>query len=130
MISDPVSDMLTRMRNALMVGKATVNVPASTLKREVLKIFQAEGFIKKFVIVSDNKQGVIKIMLKYKDSVPVIQGMQKVSTPGRRVYSNASKLPKVLNGLGISIVSTSKGVITDKDARLQNVGGEIICKVW
>ncbi len=130
MHSDPIADLLTRIRNAIMAGKMTVDVPASNLKREILKILVKEGFVKKFVIVDDGKQGLIKILLKYNNSVPVIQGIQKVSTPGRRYYAGSQKLPKVLNGLGLAIVSTSKGVLTDKEARKQNCGGEVLCKVW
>ncbi|MBF0433102.1 MAG: 30S ribosomal protein S8 [Fibrobacteria bacterium] len=130
MHSDPIADLLTRIRNALMAGKPSVDVPSSNLKRDILKIFVEEGFIKKFVIVDDGKQGIIKIMLKYHDSAPVINGLQKVSTPGRRNYSGAKQIPKVLNGLGMAIVSTSKGVVTDKVARKLNCGGEVLCKVW
>jgi small subunit ribosomal protein S8 len=130
MKTDPIADLLTRMRNAIMVGKRTVDVPASNLKRDILKILVKEGFIKKFVIVDDEKQGLIKIMLKYKDTIPVIHGMQKMSTPGRRKYAGWQQLPRVLNGLGIAIISTSKGLLTDKEARNLKHGGEVLCKVW
>jgi small subunit ribosomal protein S8 len=130
MQSDPIADLLTRIRNALMTGKPSVDVPASNLKREILKIFVKEGFIKKFVILDDGKQGLIKILLKYKGTVPVIRGMEKVSKPGNRIYSGSSRLPRILNGLGIAIVSTSKGIMTDREARSVNAGGEILCKVW
>jgi small subunit ribosomal protein S8 len=130
MKTDPVADLLTRMRNAIMVGKRTVDVPASNLKRDILKILVKEGFIRKFVIVDDEKQGLIKIMLKYKDTIPVIHGMQKMSTPGRRKYAGWQQLPRVLNGLGIAIISTSKGLLTDKEARNLKHGGEVLCKVW
>ena len=127
---DPISDLLTRVRNAIMVGKPTVDVPASNIKRDIIKLLVKEGFIKKFVILDDGKQGLMKIMLKYKDAVPVIQGLQRVSKPGRRKYAGKLDLPPVLNGLGFLIISTSKGLMTDKDARKQNHGGEILCKVW
>ena len=130
MNTDPIADLLTRIRNAIMVGKRTVNVPASNLKREILKLLVREGFIKNFVIIDDGKQGLMKIMLKYKDSIPVIHGLQKVSSPGRRKYAGCNQLPRVLNGLGIAIVSTSKGLLTDKEARRLKYGGEILCKVW
>ncbi len=130
MNTDPISDLLTRVRNALMVGKKTVEVPASTVKREIMKILVREGYVKKFVIVDDGKQGIMKIILKYKGMTSVIQGLQRVSKPGRRFYSKSAEIPKVLNGLGISIVSTSKGLLTNKEAKKENFGGEVLCKVW
>ncbi|MFC1584400.1 30S ribosomal protein S8 [Fibrobacterota bacterium] len=130
MNTDPIADLLTRMRNAIMVRKQTVEAPSSKLKRELLKIMVKEGFIEKFVVVDDGKQGLMKIKLKYKGPISAIQGMQKVSTPGRRKYASYDKLPRVLNGLGMSIVSTSMGLLTDKQARREKAGGEILCKVW
>lgn len=127
---DPISDLLTRIRNAVMVSKPTVDIPASNLKREICRILQQEGFIKKFVVIDDGKQGIIKVLLSYKGSQPAIQGIQRVSTPGRRFYANADKLPRVLNGLGISIISTSLGLLTDRNARKAGQGGEVLCKVW
>jgi small subunit ribosomal protein S8 len=129
-ITDPIGDMLTRIRNATRVGKRVVEMPASNLRREVAKILVRRNFVQKFVIVDDGKQGVMKILLKYTDGLPAIQGIQKVSAPGRRTYANVAHIPKVLNGLGMAIVSTSKGLLTDYEAREQNVGGEVICKVW
>jgi small subunit ribosomal protein S8 len=129
-ITDPIGDMLTRIRNATRVGKRVVEMPASNLRREVAKILVRRNFVQKFVIVDDGKQGVMKILLKYTDGQPAIQGIQKISAPGRRTYANVSHIPKVLNGLGMAIVSTSKGLLTDYEAREQNVGGEVICKVW
>lgn len=129
-ITDPIGDMLTRIRNATRVGKRVVEMPASNLRREVAKILVRRNFVQKFVIVDDGKQGVMKILLKYTDGQPAIQGIQKVSAPGRRSYANVAHIPKVMNGLGMAIVSTSKGLLTDYEAREQNVGGEIICKVW
>ena len=130
MNTDPIADLLTRIRNAITMGKRTVNAPASNLKCEILKILVSEGFIKKFVIVDDGRQGLMKIMLKYKDSIPVIHGLERVSTPGCRKYAGCNQLPRVLNGLGIAIISTSRGLLTDKQARELKYGGEILCKVW
>lgn len=129
-ITDPIGDMLTRIRNATRVGKRVVEMPASNQRREVAKILVRRNFVQKFVIVDDGKQGVLKILLKYTDGQPAIQGIQRVSAPGRRTYANVTRIPKVMNGLGLAIVSTSKGLLTDYEAREQNVGGEIICKVW
>ena len=129
-ITDPIGDMLTRIRNATRVGKRVVEMPASNQRREVAKILVRRNFVQKFVIVDDGKQGVLKILLKYTDGQPAIQGIQRVSAPGRRTYANVTRIPKVMNGLGMAIVSTSRGLLTDYEARTQNVGGEIICKVW
>lgn len=129
-ITDPIGDMLTRIRNATRVGKRVVEMPASNQRREVAKILVRRSFVQKFVIVDDGKQGILKILLKYTDGQPAIQGIQRVSAPGRRTYANVTRIPKVMNGLGLAIVSTSKGLLTDYEAREQNVGGEIICKVW
>jgi small subunit ribosomal protein S8 len=122
--------MLTRIRNATRVGKRVVEMPASNLRREVAKILVRRNFVQKFVIVDDGKQGQLKILLKYTDGQPTIQGIQRISAPGRRTYANVTRIPKVMNGMGMAIVSTSKGLLTDYEAREQNVGGEIICKVW
>ncbi len=129
-VTDPIGDMLTRIRNATRVGKRVVEMPASNLRREVAKILVRRNFVQKFVIVDDGKQGVLKILLKYTDGQPAIQGIQRISAPGRRTYANVTRIPKVMNGMGMAIVSTSKGLLTDYEAREQNVGGEIICKVW
>ena len=129
-MSDPIADMLTRIRNGVGVKKPVVEIPASKLKRDIAKILAEKGFIKKFVIVDDGKQGIMKVLLRYTNGEPAIQGIERVSRPSRRHYSSANELPKVLNGLGISIVSTSSGVKTDKECRSENVGGEIICNVW
>jgi small subunit ribosomal protein S8 len=122
--------MLTRIRNATKVGKRIVEMPSSKLRREVAKILVRRNFVSKFVIIDDGKQGTMKILLKYTDGEPAIQGIQRVSAPGRRDYARATGIPKVMNGLGMAIVSTSKGLLTDYEARQQNIGGEIICKVW
>jgi small subunit ribosomal protein S8 len=129
-MSDPIADMLTRIRNATMAAKPVVEVPASNMKRELAKVLQEKGFIKKFVVVDDGKQGIMKILLRYTDGIPAIQGIQRVSRPGRRFYSAAMEMPKVLNGLGYVVVSTSQGLLTGQECRKQNIGGEVICKVW
>ena len=130
-ISDVIADMLTRIRNANDAKHETVDVPASNLKKSIAQILLDEGYIKSFQIVEDGKQGIIRVTLKY---VPgkqkVIHGLRRVSKPGLRIYSNWEDMPKVMNGLGIAIVSTSKGVMTDKKARELNVGGEILAFVW
>jgi small subunit ribosomal protein S8 len=130
-MADPIADMLTRIRNGIMARFAKVDVPASGLKISVAKILRDEGFIKNYKIIKDRKQGVLRIFIKYEDNKTcVISGLKKVSKPGRRMYVKARELPKVLNGLGIAIITTPKGVITDSEARKLNVGGEIICTVW
>jgi small subunit ribosomal protein S8 len=129
-VNDPISDMLTRIRNSAMAGKRVVEMPASKLRREIAKILVMQNFIEKFVVVADGRQGWMKILLRYTDGVPAIQGLVRVSSPGRRSYAGAEKLPKVKNGLGIAIVSTSRGVLTDQDCRAKRVGGEVLCKVW
>jgi small subunit ribosomal protein S8 len=129
-MSDPIADMLTRVRNAAKASKATVEVPASKLKKELALLLQKHGFIKKLVILEDGKQGIIKILLNYNDGESAIQGIERVSKPGRRIYNSAQEIPRVLNGLGYAIVSTSHGVLTDRECREKNVGGEVICKVW
>lgn len=129
-MSDPIADMLTRIRNAVRAKRPTVEVAASSMKVNLAKLFQEHGFIDKFVVVDDGKQGMIKILLHYKEGESVIQGIERVSTPGRRVYANAEDLPRVLNGLGVAVVSTDKGLLTDRECRRDHVGGEVICKIW
>jgi small subunit ribosomal protein S8 len=129
-VNDPISDMLTRVRNASMAGRRVVEMPASKLRREIARILVKQNFIEKFVVLDDGKQGWMKILLRYTEGQPAIQGLVRISSPGRRSYSNSAGLPKVKNGLGIAIVSTSKGVLTDYECRAQRVGGEILCKVW
>ena len=129
-MSDVIADMLTRIRNASNAKHETVDVPASNMKKAIADILAAEGYIKGYQIVEDGKQGIIRITLKYKGKQKVIQGIKRVSKPGLRVYSNCEDMPKVMNGLGIAIVSTSKGIMTDAKARKENVGGEIIAFVW
>ena len=132
MITDPIADYLTRLRNALSAGHRVVEVPASKLKKEITKILFDQGFILSYKFEDNDVQGVIKIALKYdkltKDSV--IKKMERISTPGLRKYVGADEMPRVLNGLGIAIVSTSRGVMTNKKARLENVGGEVLCYVY
>ena len=130
-ISDVIADMLTRIRNANDAKHETVDVPASNLKKSIAQILLDEGYIKAFQLVEDGKQGIIRITLKYAaGKQKVIHGLRRVSKPGLRIYSNCEDMPKVMNGLGIAIVSTSKGVMTDKKARLANVGGEVLAFVW
>ena len=130
-ITDTIADMLTRIRNANSAKHPTVDVPASNLKKQIAQILLDEGYIKTFKVVEDNKQGVIKITLKYTDSKSgVITGLRRVSKPGLRIYSNCKDMPKVMRGLGIAIISTSKGIMTDKKARELNVGGEVLAFVW
>ena len=130
-ISDVIADMLTRIRNANNAKHESVDVPASNLKKSIAEILLEEGYIKSFQIVEDGKQGIIRIALKYAPGKQkVIHGLRRVSKPGLRIYSNCEDMPKVMNGLGIAIVSTSKGVMTDKKARLANVGGEVLAFVW
>ena len=130
-ISDVIADMLTRIRNANDAKHESVDVPASNLKKSIAEILLEEGYIKNFQIVEDGKQGIIRVTLKYTaGKQKVIRGLKRVSKPGLRIYTNCEDMPKVMNGLGIAIVSTSKGVMTDKKARLANVGGEILAFVW
>ena len=130
-ISDVIADMLTRIRNANDAKHETVDIPASNLKKSIAEILLEEGYIKNFQIVEDGKQGIIRVTLKYvAGKQKVIHGLRRVSKPGLRIYSNCEDMPKVMNGLGIAIVSTSKGVMTDKKARTLNVGGEVLAFVW
>ena len=129
-ITDPIADMLTRIRNANSARHDTVDVPASNMKKSIAQILLDEGYIKSYQIVDDGTQGVIHITLKYNGKDKVITGLRRVSKPGLRVYVGADELPRVLRGLGIAIVSTSKGIMTDKKARTLNVGGEVLAFVW
>ena len=129
-ITDPIADMLTRIRNANSAHHDTVDVPASNMKKSIAQILLDEGYIKSYQIVDDGTQGVIHITLKYNGKDKVITGLRRVSKPGLRVYVGADELPRVLRGLGVAIVSTSKGVMTDKAARAAHVGGEVLAFVW
>ena len=129
-ITDPIADMLTRIRNAGSARHDSVDVPASKMKKSIAQILLDEGYIKSFQIVDDGAQGLIRIALKYQGRQQAIQGLKRVSKPGLRVYAGAQELPKVLRGLGIAVISTSRGVMTDKKARELNVGGEVLAFVW
>jgi len=130
-ITDPIADFLTRIRNASSVGHKVVEIPASNVKKAMTKILMEKGYILNYKFTEDNKQGIIKIALKYnsKTKEPAITDLQRVSKSGLRKYASADSLPRILNGLGIAIISTSKGIITDKEARKENVGGEVLCYV-
>ena len=130
-ITDTIADMLTRIRNANSAKHPTVDVPASNMKKQIAQILVDEGYIKSFRVIDDDKQGVIRITLKYTENKSqVITGLRRVSKPGLRIYSNSKDMPKVMKGLGIAIVSTSKGIMTDREARKNNVGGEVLAFVW
>ena len=130
-ITDPIADMLTRIRNANNARHTTVDIPASNMKKAIAKILLDEGYVKNVEVIDDNIQGVIRITLKYgENKQKVLTGLKRVSKPGLRSYASKEELPKVLKGLGIAIISTSKGVMTDKEARRQNVGGEVLAFIW
>jgi small subunit ribosomal protein S8 len=130
-LTDPVADMLTRIRNANSAKHESVDIPASNMKKAIAEILLGEGFIKHYQIIDDGKQGVIKVTLKYgQNKAKTITGLRRVSKPGLRVYASCEELPQVLRGLGVAIISTSKGVMTDKQARQQKVGGEVLAYVW
>lgn len=130
-ITDPIADLLTRIRNANSAKHDTVDVPSSNMKKAIVEILYAEGYIKNFQVIEDGKQGVIRITLKYgAGNEKVISGLKRVSKPGLRIYAGADELPKVLKGLGIAIISTSKGIMTDKKARAEHIGGEVLAFVW
>ena len=130
-ITDTIADLLTRIRNANTAKHATVDVPASRVKKDITQILVDQGYVKGFQLIEDGKQGVIRITLKYGDNKsPVITGLRRVSKPGLRIYSSCADMPKVRKGLGIAIVSTSKGIVTDKKARELNVGGEVLAYIW
>jgi small subunit ribosomal protein S8 len=130
-MTDPIADMLTRIRNANNARHKSVDIPASNIKKQISEILLQEGYIKNYEVIDDNKQGIIRIDIKYGDNdEKVISGLKRISKPGLRVYAKNSEIPKVLGGLGVAIISTSKGIITDKEARNSNVGGEVICYVW
>ena len=130
-MTDPIADMLTRIRNANTVGHDTVDIPASRMKKSIAGILTEEGYIKGFDVIDDNKQGTIRVQMKYgPDKERVITGIKKISKPGLKVYAKANEVPRVLGGLGIAMISTSNGVISDKEARKLGVGGEVVCYVW
>ena len=129
-ITDPIADMLTRIRNANAQRHQTVDVPASKLKKSIAEILLEEGYIKSFEEIDDNSQGIIRITLKYVNKQKVISGLKRISKPGLRVYASKDELPKVLGGLGIALISTSKGIMTDKKAREAGIGGEVLAYIW
>ncbi len=129
-ITDAIADMLTRIRNAGTAGHATVDIPQSNLKKSIAKILLDEGYIESYELVEGNTQGIIRVTLKYSGKKHVISGIKRISKPGLRTYADKASLPRVLNGLGIAIISTSKGVMTDKEARKLGVGGEVLAYIW
>ena len=130
-ITDPIADLLTRIRNASQAKHATVDIPASNMKKAIAQILVDEGYVTSYKVTEDGKQGVITITLKYTDNMqPVITGLRRISKPGLRIYTSCEDMPKVLKGIGTAIVSTPKGVMTDKQARKENVGGEVLAFVW
>ncbi len=130
-MTDPIADMLTRIRNANTVGHDTVDIPASNMKKSIAEILYREGYIRGYNVIEDGKQGIIRVQMKYaSEKERVISGLKRISKPGLKVYAKRHEVPKVLGGLGIAIISTSSGIITDKEARKIGVGGEVICYVW
>jgi small subunit ribosomal protein S8 len=129
-MTDPIADLFTRIRNGHMVGHDKLDLPSSKMKVRIVEILKEEGFIRHFRVFEDNKQGVLRIYLKYVDESPAINGIKRISTPGRRTYVNKDKIPKVLNGLGTAIISTSSGVVTDRICREKGIGGEVLGHVW
>ncbi|MDQ0215724.1 small subunit ribosomal protein S8 [Oikeobacillus pervagus] len=130
-MTDPIADLLTRIRNANMVRHEKLEVPGSKIKKDIADILKREGFVRDVEYIEDNKQGIIRIFLKYgQNNERVITGLKRISKPGLRVYAKANEVPKVLNGLGIALVSTSQGVVTDKEARAKQIGGEVLAYVW
>jgi len=130
MMTDPIADMITRIRNAIRAKFEEVAIPSSKLKVRIAEILKDEGYIDTYEFVPDNRQGTLKVRLRYVDEVPTITGLKRVSSPGRRVYVRASEIPSVLNGMGIAILSTSSGIMTDRRAREVHVGGELLCTIW
>lgn len=129
-VTDPISDFLTRIRNASKAKRLRVDIPSSSVKKNLAEILKNQKFIEDYSVIEDNKQNILRILLKYRQGVPAITGLKRISTPGLKVYKKADELPRVLNGLGIAVISTPKGLLTDKDARKSAVGGEIICYIW
>lgn len=130
MISDPIADMLTRIRNALRIRAEKVDIPASRMKVEIARILKEEGFIKTYKILKDKRQGILRIVPRYVENESVISGLKRISKPGKRVYVGSKEIPKVMGGVGVAILTTSKGIISDKASRRESVGGEVICHVW
>lgn len=130
MVTDPIADMLTRIRNAALIKSEKVDVPASRIKLEIAKILKEEGFIRAYKILKDKRQGILRLTLKYSDSENVISGLKRVSKPGRRVYVGSKEIPRVMGGVGIAVLTTPQGILSDKTCRREGVGGEVICYVW
>jgi len=129
-VTDPIADLLTRIRNAVKAQKRRVDIPFSKQKKSIVEILKAQNFIVDYQIVEDDKQNILRVFLRYTNGVSALSGLKRVSRPGLRIYSEKENLPRVLNGYGISIISTSKGMLTDKQAKREAVGGEVICKIW
>ncbi len=129
-VTDPIADMLTRIRNANIVRAKSVDVPASKIKKELARLLKEEGYIQDYEVIDDQKQGIIRIQLKFNGKERIITGLKRISKPGLRVYVEKDQIPKVLGGLGIAILSTSKGIMTDRSARQLGIGGEVLCYVW
>ena len=129
-VSDPIADTLTILRNATNVRKETVEFPASKLLERMMAIFKNDGYIEDFRLLKDNKQGILKVYLKYENTKPLIIGLKRISRPGLRVYTDNDRIPRVLNGLGTAVISSSKGLVTDREARKLKIGGEVLCHIW
>ena len=129
-VTDPISDLLTRIRNATKAKKLRVDIPSSNMKKNLVEILKKNNFIHDYELIENNKQNILRLRLKYTEGESAISGLKKISTPGLRVYKGADALPRVLNGLGIAVISTSKGLMTDKEARSKSLGGEIVCHIW
>jgi len=129
-VTDPISDFLTRIRNASKAKKVRVQIPASKTKISLAEIMKKYGYILDYEVIKDNKQHVLNIVLKYRNGISAITGMKRISKPGLRIYKNSLEIPRVLNGLGTAVISTSNGLLTDKDAKLKSVGGEVLCYIW
>ena len=129
-VTDPISDLLTRIRNAAKAKKVRVDIPSSNMKKNLVEILKQNKFIHDYEVIEDNKQNILRLILKYTNGQSAISGLKKISTPGLRVYKSSDSLPRVLNGLGIAVISTSRGLMTDKEARSKSLGGEIVCHIW
>ncbi len=130
MITDPIADMLTRIRNAALIKSEKVDIPASRIKLEIAKILKEEGFIRAYKILKDKRQGILRLTLKYIDNDNVISGLKRISKPGRRVYVGSKEIPRVMGGVGIAVLTTSRGIFSDRSCRRDNLGGEVICYIW
>ncbi len=129
-VTDPIADFLTRIRNASKARKLRVDIPASNMKKNLAEILKKQNFVKDFSVIEDNKQNIIRVELKYTNGSPAISGLKRISKPGLRIYKDSKELPRVLNGLGIAVISTPNGLLTDKEAKSKSVGGEVVCYIW